>query len=176
MSHALAKAAKLKPELRLAQAISEFEASLSTQEKSTFRTIKSQSLSAAPTQGDVMRLTAEVDGQISKKFNGQCFGPRFTNFLEGVQHFAALGDVVVGGSQNLIACGVWSLVRMSLLVGISFHVAVDFADSSTAVYRELVKLCRQAIIDIYEHWSHCSPSPSNGYALPSICKTTGCYE
>lgn len=106
MSHALAKAAKLKPELRLAQAISEFEASLSTQQKSTFRTIKSQSLSAAPTQGDVMRLTAEADGQISKKFSGQCFGPRFTNFLEGVQQFAALGDVVVGGSQNLIACGV----------------------------------------------------------------------
>ena len=120
MSLALTKAAPLKPEVRLAQAISEFEASLSIQQKSTFRKIKSQSQSSAPTHGDVMRLTAEIDRQMSKKFSGQCFGPRFTNFLQGIQQFAALGDVVVGGSQNLIACGVWSLVRMSLLVGASF--------------------------------------------------------
>lgn len=63
-----------------------------------------------------MRLTAEIDRQISRKAGGRCLGPRFTNFLQGVQQFAALGDVVVGGSQNMVACGVWSLVRMSLLV------------------------------------------------------------
>lgn len=39
-------------------------------------------------------------------------------FLEAVQQFASIGDVIVGGSQNVIACGVWSLVRMTLLVGI----------------------------------------------------------
>jgi hypothetical protein len=36
--------------------------------------------------------------------------------LETVQRFAAIGDVMVGGSQNIIACGVWSLVRLSMLV------------------------------------------------------------
>jgi hypothetical protein len=121
MSKALAKASSLKPEIRLAQAVSEFEASLTQEQKTTFRTLKSQLVSTAPTPTDVMRLTAEVDRRVSKKFSGQCFGPRFTNFLQGVQQFAALGDVVVGGSQNLIACGVWSLVRMSLLVGILLH-------------------------------------------------------
>jgi hypothetical protein len=116
MSGALAKASSLKPEIRLAQAVSEFEADLSNEQKSTFRTLKSQSISTTPNPRDVMRLTAEVDRRISNKLGSQCFGPRFTNFLHGVQQFAALGDVVVGGSQNLIACGVWSMVRMSLLV------------------------------------------------------------
>jgi hypothetical protein len=118
---ASAKASSLKPEIRLAQALSEFEASLTQEQKTTFRMLKSQSVSTAPTPSDVMRLTAEVDRRMSKKFSGQCFGPRFTNFLQGVQQFAALGDVVVGGSQSLIACGVWTLVRMSLLVGILLH-------------------------------------------------------
>lgn len=62
-----------------------------------------------------MRLTADVDRRISSKTR-RCYGPRFTNFLQGVQQYVALGDVVVGGTQNLLACGVWSLVRMLLLV------------------------------------------------------------
>jgi hypothetical protein len=118
MSSAIARASTLKADIRLAQAISEFEADLSNEQKSTFRALKSQSLSKTPGPGDVMRLTAEINHRISKKFGGQCFGTRFTNFLQGVQQFAALGDVVVGGSQNLVACGVWSLVRMSMLVSI----------------------------------------------------------
>jgi hypothetical protein len=114
MSSALLGASPLRAELRLAQAVSEFEASLSNEQKSNFCSLKSTN----PDPGDVMRLTADIDRRVSKKFGGQCFGPRFTNFLQGVQHFAALGDVVVGGSQNLVACGVWSLVRISLLVRI----------------------------------------------------------
>lgn len=63
-----------------------------------------------------MRLTAEIDRHTGKIVGGRCFGPRFTNVLQAVQQFAALGDIVVGGSQNIIACGVWSLVRTTLLV------------------------------------------------------------
>jgi hypothetical protein len=113
MYGALTKASSLKPEIRLAQAVSEFEADLSSEQKSTFRVLKSQSISTTPNPRDIMH-------RISKKFGSQCFGPRFTNFLHGVQQFAALGDVVVGGSQNLVACGVWSVVRMSLLVSSLF--------------------------------------------------------
>ncbi|KAH8698093.1 hypothetical protein GQ44DRAFT_787899, partial [Phaeosphaeriaceae sp. PMI808] len=67
-----------------------------------------------------MRLTAEIDRQMSRKVGGRCFGLRFTNFLQGVQQFATLRDVVVRGSQNIIACGVWSLVRMTLLAVVNF--------------------------------------------------------
>jgi hypothetical protein len=120
MSGVLAKGSSLKPEIRLAQAVSEFEADLSNKQKSTFRTLRSQSLSTTPSPSDVMRVTAEVDCHTSKKFSSACYGPRFTNFLHGVQQFAALGDVVVEGSQNMLACGVWALVRMSLLVSALF--------------------------------------------------------
>jgi len=128
MSKALARAGSLSPEIRLAQAVSEFEADLSSEQKSAFRTLKSQTLLATPTPSDVMRLTAEVDRHMSNKFSSRCFGPRFTNFLQAVQQFAALGDVVVGGSQNLIACGVWSSVRMSILVSTCccIHVHVSY--------------------------------------------------
>ncbi|KAH8728455.1 hypothetical protein GQ44DRAFT_675817, partial [Phaeosphaeriaceae sp. PMI808] len=109
MFSALEHAARLKPEIRLAQAVSQFEADLSNEQKATFRTLKSQSLDSPPGPSDVMRLTAEIDRQVSRQIGNRCLGPRFTNFLQGVQQFAALGDVVVGGSQNIIACGVWSL-------------------------------------------------------------------
>ena len=120
MSTLLSNVSRRKPEIRLAQAISQFEADLSTEQKTAFHAHRSQSCDSPPDPSDVMRLTAEIDSQASGKVAGRrCFGPRFTNFLQAVQQFAALGDVVVGGSQNIIACGVWSLVRMSLLVGVS---------------------------------------------------------
>jgi hypothetical protein len=106
----------MKPEIRLAQAISQFEAVLSDQEKTTFRNLKSQFIVSPPDSNDVLRLTAEMDREVSRATGRRCFGPRFTNFLQGVQQYAALGDVIVGASQQLSACAVWSLVRMSLLV------------------------------------------------------------
>jgi hypothetical protein len=117
MSVVLGNASRLKPEIRLAQAVSQFDADLSSKQKAIFRTYRSQTRDCPPGPSDVMRLTAEIDRHVSSKNGGgRCFGPRLTSFLQSVQQFAALGDVVVGGSQNLIACGVWSLVRMSLLV------------------------------------------------------------
>ncbi|OCL01989.1 hypothetical protein AOQ84DRAFT_328059, partial [Glonium stellatum] len=121
MSVVLARASRLKPEIRLAQAISAFEADLSSAQKATLRTYKSQSLNSPPDVSDVMQLTAEIDSYASGKAAGRrCFGPRLTNFLQAVQQYAALGDIIIGGSQNLIACGVWSLVRMSLLLIVNF--------------------------------------------------------
>ncbi|KAI4638414.1 hypothetical protein J4E93_010214 [Alternaria ventricosa] len=134
MSKALAKASSLKPEIRLAQAVSEFEAGLTDEQKAKFRALKSQSFSSAPTTSDVMQLTAEIDRNMSGRFGGQCFGPRFTNFLQGVQQFAALGDVVIGGSQSLIACGVWSLVRMSLLSIVNVS---NYMDKLSSMFMEI---------------------------------------
>jgi len=126
MSSALGKAALLKAEIRLAQAVSLFEADLSQEQKAAFRTQRSQSCKHPPDVQDVMRLTAEIDRGTSGSSRGlrvasggrwgRCFGPRFTNVLQAVQQFAALGDVIIGGSQNIVACGVWSLVRITLLV------------------------------------------------------------
>jgi hypothetical protein len=114
MALIISSAARLKPELRLAEAVSQFEASLLSEHKTTFRAYRSQTLASPPDSTHVMRLTADIDR--SQRVGTRCFGPRFTNFLHSVQQFAVLGDVIVGGSQNIIACGVWSLVRMSILV------------------------------------------------------------
>lgn len=120
MSNVLANASRLKPEIRLAQAVSQFDADLSSDQKATLRTYRSQIQDDPPGPSDVMRLTAEIDRRTTGRMGGgRCFGPRMTNFLYGVQQFAAIGDVLIGGSQNLIACGVWSLVRLSLLVSVS---------------------------------------------------------
>ncbi|KAL8364540.1 hypothetical protein RB595_003698 [Gaeumannomyces hyphopodioides] len=122
MSLALAKAAQLKPEIRLAKEVSEFEAALSDEQKATFSSCKSQALASPPDAGDIMRLTDEIDRRATQRGHRErCFGPRFSNILQTVQQFAALGDTVVGGSQNIIACGVWSLVRMTLLLVVNFH-------------------------------------------------------
>ncbi|KAF5683554.1 heterokaryon incompatibility protein het-E-1 [Fusarium denticulatum] len=108
---------KDEPDIRLAQAVSEFEAALTAEQKITFRASRTAAISTAPTMSDVMRLTAEMDLKATSKHGRiRCFGPRLTNMLQAIQQFAALGDIVVGGSQNLIACGVWSAARMTVHV------------------------------------------------------------
>ncbi|KAL3595522.1 hypothetical protein FPOAC2_09863 [Fusarium poae] len=117
MALVIRESGSLKPDIRLAQAVSEFEALLTSEQKSTFRTSRDRAVSTAPTMSDVMRLTAEIDLKATSKHGrGRCFGPRMTNTLQAVQQFAALGDIVVGGGQNLIACGVWAVARMALHV------------------------------------------------------------
>lgn len=119
MSSILTSVSRLKPELRLAQAVSEFEAALSDEQKAIFRSYRSQSQASLPDVGHFMRLTAEIDRLAAGKVRGgRCFGPRLSNILQCIQQFAACGDVTIGGTQNLIAGSVWSLVRITLLVSI----------------------------------------------------------
>ncbi|KAJ9136739.1 Ankyrin repeat-containing protein [Pleurostoma richardsiae] len=116
MSFAVANASRLKPEIRLAQAVSEFEASLSGEQKATFRAQRSKASLSPPQIGDVRAVVAEIDRTSGGKVGARCFGPRLISLLQAVQQFAGLGDILVGGSQNLIACGVWSVVRLTLLL------------------------------------------------------------
>ncbi|KAJ5359270.1 uncharacterized protein N7496_011683 [Penicillium cataractarum] len=109
MALALATASRLKAEVRLGQAISEFVADLSDEQKARFIAKRSQALASLPSIQDVRSLTAEID----RVSGGRCLGPRLIRVLETVQRFAAIGDIMVGGSQNIIACGVWSLLLTS---------------------------------------------------------------
>jgi hypothetical protein len=166
MSTILTNASRLKPDIRLAQAVSQFEMDLSSEQKTTFRTCRSESHASPPKPSDVMRLTAEIDRRASGKVSGRCFGPRFTNFLQVVQQFAALGDVVVGGSQSIVACGVWSLVRMSLLV--SIFIPAGFSSNIFIVNCKLLVLSRKAVNRLHERRSLGTALPSNGATLSSI--------
>jgi ankyrin repeat domain-containing protein 50 len=140
MSAALANASRLKPEIRLAQAVSQFEAVLSSKQKAAFRTQKSQLQSLPPDPSDIMRLTSEIDKTSGIVAGRRCFGPRLTSFLHAVQQFAALGDVVVGGSQNMVACGVWAVVRMTLLVSFLLTLCGQYQSNAIAVNRYLLFL------------------------------------
>jgi hypothetical protein len=113
---ALTKAAQLKPEARLGQAIVAFQKELSKDERRAFDSHRASAETSPPTRRDVMRVLSEVDKTSRVVAGRRCFGPRFTGILNAVQQFAALGDVVLGGSQNLMACSAWAVVRMTLLV------------------------------------------------------------
>lgn len=117
MSRALASAAALKADIRLAQAVSEFEADLQGDAKREFSLSKSLTVSSPPTVKSVLQLTAKID-HTAHAVGSRCYGPRLTKTLECIQQFAAIGDVIIGGSQNIVACGVWTIVRTTLLVGV----------------------------------------------------------
>jgi len=114
MSKALAQAAKLKAEVRLAQALSEFSACLDDKRRTTFKNWQSRS---PPTAADVIRLTEEINGEGSRRHRGwRPYGTRLVGVLGRIQACSQFGDILIGGSQNLIASGVWAAVRLGLFV------------------------------------------------------------
>jgi len=169
MSTALVNVSRLKPEIRLAQAISQFEADLSSDQKATLRTYRSQIQNVPPDPSDVMRLTAEIDrGATRNAASRRCFGPRMTNFLHAVQQFAAIGDIMIGGSQNLIACGVWSLVRMLLLVSSSLPYLRHVILNTSIVGCNHDFLPGKVIQSPYACWPLGSPLPKHRLTVSPI--------
>ncbi|KAF9696241.1 hypothetical protein EKO04_006273 [Ascochyta lentis] len=142
------KAGRLKPELRLAEAVSQFRLSLSNEQKTILDAEVSTAIRSAPNASHVMRFTAEFNRCVAAKAKGRCYGPRLASFLQGVQQLAALGDVIVGGSQNIVACGVWSLVRMSLLAIASIS---TYLEALSSLFMEIGRTSprHQAIAILY---------------------------
>ncbi|KAI3331746.1 hypothetical protein HD806DRAFT_168371 [Xylariaceae sp. AK1471] len=148
MSMILSNAARLKPEVRLSQAIDQFQSVLSKEQQAAFHAARTLAVDSCPQLRDVMQVTAEIDRQARAKTGGQrCFGPRVTKALESIQQFVSIGDILIGGSQNLVACGVWSLVRLSLLTAARFSNYLDklssvlmVAGQSAPRYQEMAVL------------------------------------
>lgn len=114
MALSLAKAAPLKTEIRLAQALSEFDAILPDDQKIKLRTYRGQ---LPPNPTDVMRFTAEIDRDASQnRKSRQCVGTRLTNVLHAIQQFSTVVDLIVGSSQSQIAGAIWGTVKISLQV------------------------------------------------------------
>jgi ankyrin repeat domain-containing protein 50 len=116
MASAVAAAAPLNPEIRLAQAVSELLADLSDEQRRSFRT--QQENFSPPNATDVMIVVAEIDRVAArkKKVRLRAFGPRMANFLQAVQEFASLGDDVLGASVSLLSGSVWLIVRLTFMV------------------------------------------------------------
>ncbi|MCJ1461962.1 hypothetical protein MMC07_000562 [Pseudocyphellaria aurata] len=123
MALLLAKARHLKPEIKLAQALSEFEHVLPDDQRTKLRTYRGQS---PPNSTDVMRLTAEIDRDASRnRKSRQCVGPRLTNVLNAVQQFSTVVDQIVGTSQSQIAGAIWGTLKISLQLASAFSSYFD---------------------------------------------------
>lgn len=111
---------QLPPELKLIQAVSEFEQGLDRERKRDFMKLKAQCRGSPPTASDVIKITEELNREGAQRHNFWTpdAGTRVGSFLERLQKFAEAGDVLIGGSQSLIASGVWTAVRVSLAVRI----------------------------------------------------------
>ena len=111
---AIGNAAPLKPEVKLARAISEFEAALPAADKVEFRNFKTQS---PPGIQDVIKLTATIDHEDERKSRRRKpLGPKLTSLLQAAMQFSSAVDMAVGASQNVIASSVWGVLKMLLKV------------------------------------------------------------
>lgn len=113
--------AQLPPELRLAQAVSEFAQTLNGEGKRDFMKLQAQCASSAPTASDVIKMTEKLNREGARRHASwtPAAGTRLGGFLSRLQKFAEAGDVLIGGSQSLIASGVWTAVRVALEVCIT---------------------------------------------------------
>ena len=107
----LSQSSKLKAQVRLGRAISVFYESLDAENKAIFNSYRDAAHTAAPGLGDIRQIAAEVD----RKARKPC-GDRFKRVLEALQQFVAVGDVIIGSTQNMLAAGVWSVARLTVIV------------------------------------------------------------
>ncbi|MCJ1428875.1 hypothetical protein MMC29_006786 [Sticta canariensis] len=136
MALSLAKAAPLKPEIKLAQALSEFEAVLPDDQKTKLRTYRGQS---PPNPTDVMRFTAEIDRDAGRnRKSRQCVGTRLTNVLQSIQQFSTVVDLIVGSSQSQIAGAIWGTVKLSLQLASTFS---SYFDQLSALFMRIGLTC-----------------------------------
>lgn len=116
VSKHLALSGRLKPEARLGVAISEFAQALDSKHKQEFRSMQTTENTQISGR-DVIKVTEEINQEGSRRHRSwRPHGTKVGGFLSRIQTLASIGDVLIGGSQNLIATGVWSAVRLSLMV------------------------------------------------------------
>jgi ankyrin repeat domain-containing protein 50 len=114
MSKTLALAGKLRPEIRLGFALSEFADALEEIQRNKFRRLRVASVTP-PTASDVIKATEELNRKgAALHRTWRPFSTRTVMFLSRIQSFASIGDVCIGGSESLIASGVWCAVRVCL--------------------------------------------------------------
>lgn len=114
MALATAKAAPLRPEIKLFQALSNYESILSAEQRQSFK-------GSPPDSAAVMALTCDIDRQNAGRRTRR-YGARLTSFLNSVKGFTAIVDVVVTSTGNPIAGIVWGAVKVAIQVG-SFPMA-----------------------------------------------------
>ena len=112
MALVLADAAPLKPEIKLAHALHDYETILSDEER---KQLQSQGLSDATA---AIKFTTLIDRKCSSR-RSQCMGPRLITFLESIQEFSQVVDTFASSHPEFAAL-VWGGVKLALLVRLDF--------------------------------------------------------
>lgn len=107
MALVLAEAAPLKPEVKLTQALHEYETILSDEDR---KQLHSQGL---PDATAAINFTTLIDRECSSR-RSQCMGPRLITFLESIQQFSQVVDTFVS-SHPEVAALMWGGVKLALL-------------------------------------------------------------
>lgn len=110
MALAMAEAASLRPEIRLSQALSSYEAILLADQKLSFN-------ASPPDPIAIMALTCEIDRKNGGRKTRR-YGARLTSFLNSVKGFTGMVDVIIGSMGNPIAGAVWGTVKTAIQVGV----------------------------------------------------------
>ncbi|KAJ6439012.1 hypothetical protein O9K51_08416 [Purpureocillium lavendulum] len=114
--------APVKAEIRLQQAVQGIIDDLKPEQRDSFFEERETFRTRQPDENDVAAFVGKLNRQTSRSHR---YGPRFFNMLQVAQRFAAIGDVLVGGSQNLVACGVWVAMRTTLLLIVTFNTKME---------------------------------------------------
>ncbi|KAK1751314.1 hypothetical protein QBC47DRAFT_434211 [Echria macrotheca] len=120
---------RVKPLVRLGLALSAFEGSLTDGRRAAFEAYRDQARCSQPDLEAVRMITAEIDCQ-----SGRPLGTRFNKILDATQRVIPLIDVMVGGSQNLIACGIWASLRLTL---VTLSAMSSYRENASKLFMEI---------------------------------------
>ncbi|KAG6368418.1 hypothetical protein INS49_002625 [Diaporthe citri] len=111
---------RLKPDVRLGVAVSEFAETLDEDRKREFQ--KMQTAGTQLSGRDAIRVTEELNRD-SEWRHSACrpYGTKCGKFLDRLQTLANIGDVMIGGSQNVIATSIWCAVRLALQTATNYR-------------------------------------------------------
>lgn len=120
----LPQSSKLKAQVRLGMAIKAFYESLSKENQAIFNSYRDAAHATAPGLDDIRQIAADIN-----RNSGKPRGDRFKRVMETLQQFVAVGDVVIGSTQNMLAAGAWSVARLTAIVR-SLYFSMDVERSS----------------------------------------------
>ncbi|KAM7201216.1 hypothetical protein V8F20_004962 [Naviculisporaceae sp. PSN 640] len=122
--------------LRLDEAIQQFQATLEPPYVAQFAALQ---IGGAPKPSDVLKLTEEVNRDAYKVHKTwRQYGSRLQKALDQIVVFTKVGDILVGGSQNMIACGVWAAVRLSIQIAAGY---LSFFDKVSSLWMRIGRSC-----------------------------------
>ena len=111
MALVIANSAMSNPGVTLVQALNDYEAILSDEDKTQLHS------QGAPDVMAALNLATAIDAK-NTNHRRQCMGPRLITFLESVQRFSSVIDTFVSSHPNIAAL-VWGGLKLTLLVLIS---------------------------------------------------------